>query len=171
MVISVNLKMISVKRLLICSMIVLSGSGCTNDDSPAEKLKHIQLQTIEIDGYSVQFYLAFGPDSAVLGFSIPNNAGQERYCPVYASTYPDIPPVTLEVFATNSKDEMWVKSSWSGYEVLAYHHFGTDSCISRYGESPLSGRHIPSIIGGDSKDFPSMGRDEVFKVSTIKYKE
>ena len=161
----------SVKRLLLCSMIVISGAGCSDNDSPAEKLDDIQLQTIEIDGYSVQFYLAFGADSAVLGFSIPNDAGRKRYCPIYASTYPDIPPVTLEVFATNSKDHMWVNSSWSGYEVLAYHHFGTESCISRYGESPLLRRPIPKIIGGDSKDFPSMEHDEVFKVSTIKYKE
>ena len=102
-----------------------AGGACT-----ANKKPDIVLGSVQIDTRSAQFYIDFGEDSAILGFSVENKSGQTLYFPMYDSTYLELPSVTLDVFVSDSKEEMWVHSSWAGYETLAYHHMGTDRCIT-----------------------------------------
>ncbi|NJN47874.1 MAG: hypothetical protein HC808_16915 [Candidatus Competibacteraceae bacterium] len=147
-------------------------AGDVGDDNAAPtKPTEVLLQTVEVGEHTAQFYIGYGPDVAVLGFSVPNQAAQKRYFPLYGSTYAGIPPVTLEVFVSQTENEMWVNSSWSGYEVLAYHRLGTEQCITRFGEIESFEEPVPQAISGESKDFPPMDPAQVSKVATIEYGE
>jgi hypothetical protein len=118
----------------------------------------------------VQFYIHFGVDSAVLGFSVENDSGQQRYFPMFGSTYRDIPPVTLNIFVSDSQNEMWVFSSWSGYETLAYHRMGTDRSMTQYGEIGSFAKPTPEMLGGTgTKLFPKMDIEKLSKIATLKY--
>ncbi|MEZ5581553.1 MAG: hypothetical protein R3F37_01070 [Candidatus Competibacteraceae bacterium] len=62
-------------------------------------------------------------------------------------------PGKLEVFVSEAENEMWVSSSWSGYEVLAYRQLGTDKCITRFGEIEAFEEPVPQAISGESEDW------------------
>ena len=137
----------------------------------ANKKPDVVLESVEIGSRSVQFYIDFGADSAVLGFSVESSSGQQRYFPMYGSTYRGLPAVTLDVFVSDSKEEMWVHSSWSGYEILAYHRMGTDRCITRFGEIHSFDKPTPESLGGGARPFPEMDIKKVSKVATLNYDE
>ena len=160
-----------VERTILCSMIAFGCGGCTDENAAPRESVEILLQAVEVGEHTAQFYVGFGPDTAVLGFSVPNEAAQDRYFPFYGSTYAGIPPVTLEIFVSHAENEMWINSSWSGYEVLAYHRFGTDRCITSYGEIGSFEESMPQYIGGESKDFPPMDNTQISKVATIEYRD
>ena len=129
----------------------------------------VPLDSIQITDKSIQFYVNFSYDTAVLGFSVPNEDGSPRYFPMYASTYRGLTAVTLEVFVSETLDHMWVLSSWSGYEVLAYHRINTDRCMTRYGEITSFGKPTTEMLGEGSSRFPEMDTEKVSKLATIKY--
>ncbi len=165
-----------IKHALLCSMLAIlvscgSESGQGGKVSTMNEKPSIILESVRIDNRSVQFYINFGMDNAVLGFSVENDAGQQRYFPMFGSTYRDIPSVTLDVFVSNLQDEMWVLSSWSGYEILAYHRMGTDRCMTQYGEIGSFDKPTPEILGGGTgtKLFPEMDIKKLSKVATLKY--
>lgn len=137
--------------------------------SAANKKPDVVLDSIEIGLRSVQFYIDFGTDSAVLGFSIEGSSGQQLYFPVYGSTYRGLPAVTLDVFVSDSQEEMWIHSSWPGYEILAYHPIGTDRCITPYGEIHSFDEPTPESLSGGVRRFPEMDIKKVTKVATLKY--
>lgn len=110
---------------------------------------------VRIGEWTAQFYVDFSPDSAVLGFRVDTAAGP-RYFPVYASTYRGLPPVTIEVVADSTGRDVWVRSSWSGYEVLAYHRPGTDRCLTRYGEIRSHAEPTPARLAGPAGQFPEV---------------
>jgi hypothetical protein len=139
--------------------------------SAAEKKPDVVLESIRIGSRSVQFYIDFGTDSAVLGFSVGSSSGQPCYFPMYGSTYRGIPAVTLDVFVSDSQEEMWVHSSWLGYETLAYYFVGTDRCVTPYGEMHSSSRPAPEILRGGAGRFPEMDIKKVANVATFKYHE
>lgn len=129
------------------------------------------LGTVEIDGRSVQFYVDFGADTAVLGFAVEDAEGRWRYFPMYGSTYRGLPAVTLEVLASEDDGELWVRSSWPGYEFLAYHHLGTDQAMTRYGAVSSLSTPSPEQLGGGAGDFPAMESSKAAKVATFEYSE
>ncbi|MEJ2168174.1 MAG: hypothetical protein P8X90_21850 [Desulfobacterales bacterium] len=135
----------------------------------ANKKPDIVLGSVQIDTRSVQFYVDFAEDSAVLGFSVENNLGRPLYFPMYGSTYRGLPSVTLDVFVAHSKEEMWVHSSWTGYEILAYYHLGTNRCITRYGDIAASDKPTPESLRGGTRRLPEMDIEKVFKIATFKY--
>ena len=144
-------------------------AAVANDVSSAGMKQDLLLQSVQINSRLVRFYIDFGPDSAVLGFSVENSSGQQRYFPMYGSTYRGLPAVTIDVFVADSLEEMWVHSSWSGYETLAYHRMGTDRCITRYGEIASFDKPTPESLGGEAKRFPEMDTEKVSKVVALKY--
>jgi hypothetical protein len=162
------------KHILLCAMlVVLMGCGSRNEstrgiDTASEK-PDVILDSVQIATYSLQFYVDFGADTAVLGFSVENESDRPQYFPMYASTYRGLPAVTLDVFVSDSQEEMWVHSSWSGYEILAYHRIGTDRCMTRYGEIVSFDKPIPESLGGGTRRFPEMDIEKVSKVATLTY--
>jgi hypothetical protein len=127
------------------------------------------LGTVQIGTHRLQFYVDFGPDSAVLGFAAEGGPGGRRYFPLYGSTYRGLPSVTLDVFASKSGEEVWVRSSWPGYETLAHHRLGTDRCTTRYGEVASFGEPTPASFGGGTGSFPAMDAAAVSHVATLGY--
>lgn len=117
----------------------------------------------------MQFYVDFGRDSAVLGFSTKNAEGQQRFFPIYGSTYRGLPAVTLSIFASVSNEEMWVCSSWPGYKVLAYHRINTDRCMTKYGEIASFDKSTPDRLGGGTSHLPEMDVEKVIKIATFTY--
>ena len=130
----------------------------------------IMLDSLQTGANRIQFYIDYGPDSAVLGFVVKDQTGHPRYFPIYCSTYRGLPPVELKVLLSEAEEEMWVLSSWQGHEVLAYYRLGSDRCTTCYGENTASDTPTPqSFGGGGSKGFPDMDRAHVKSVLTIKY--
>ncbi len=166
------------KHVLLFSMLAVlaccgSESGQDSRVAATNEKPSILLESVRIGNRSVQFYIDFGVDSAVLGFSVENDAGRRRYFPMFGSTYRGIPSVALDVFVSSSQDEMWVLSSWPGYEVLAYHRTGTDRCVTRYGEIGSVDKPTPASFGGGTgaKLFPEMDIEKLSRVATFKYDE
>lgn len=149
----------------------VSGSHATEvaKMTAANRTPDIVLGSVQVGSRLVRFYIDFGTDSAVLGFSVESPAGQQRYFPMYGSTYRGIPAVTLDVFVSDSREEMWVYSSWPGYEILAYHVMDTDQCITQYGEIPSFDRATPERFGGGAGHFPEMDIEKVTKVATVEF--
>jgi hypothetical protein len=122
-----------------------------NDGKP-----DVVLGSIGVGDASLELYVDFDWDSAVLGFSLDDGSGARRYFPLYGSTYRGLPAVTIEVFVSPSQEEVWVRSSWPGYEQLGYHRVGTDRCITRYGEIEASPDATPAGISGATADIPPL---------------
>ena len=139
------------------------GSSAANDEPD------VVLETLQIGAHCVRVYVDFGTDSAVLGFSVEDDPGHQRYFPMYGSTYRGLPSVTLDVFVADSKGEIWVHSNWPGYENLAYHRLGSDLCMTQYGEITSSDKPTPEIIGGGTSRFPAMDTEKVSKIATLEY--
>ena len=128
----------------------------------------IDLKSMQFEDKELSFQINCNSDVAVLGFSI-NDSGKLKHCPMYASTYRGLPPVELDVFVSLSKEELWVRSSWQGYEYLAYYKSGNGQCITSYGAIELSDVPIPNILSGSSVKMPSMDANKASKVLSIKY--
>ena len=156
-------------------MILLSSgcrSGCHRDHSrpDAKKLDKIEktvLGDLRIGNELESFYIAYGFDSAILGFSVSIGAGPARYFPIYGSTDRGIPSVTLEVFASKSEEEMWVRSSWRDNEILAYHRVGAETAIGEWGEMKFVEEPMPDFLSGGPFPFPVLTRENVVKKATF----
>ncbi len=114
-----------------------------------------------------RFYVAYGFDSAVLGFSVSVDAGPMRYFPIYGSTNRGIPSVTLEVFASRSEEEMWVRSSWKDNAILAYHRIGAETVIAEWGEMKFIEKPLPEVLSGGPLPFPALIMENVVKKATL----
>jgi hypothetical protein len=130
----------------------------------------VVLGTVEVGDRPIQLYVDFGTDSAVLGFAVGDGA-ERRYFPIYGSTYRGMPAVTLEVFASEDGRELWVRSSWPGYDVLAHHRLGTDRAMTRYGTVTALGTPSPERLGGGAGDFPAMEPSKATRVASFEYEE
>jgi hypothetical protein len=158
---------VSVVLILICVAAFHIVQHFTSPSLPADEF--VPIGSMQVGAHSVQFHVHYGYDSAVLGFSVDSHAGRPRYFPMYCSTYRGMPPVTLDVFLSDTQEEMWVLSSWSGYETLAYYRVGSDRCTTGYGENSYFDTPTLQSIGGSSKRFPEMEPARVKKIATITY--
>jgi hypothetical protein len=147
------------------------GSGPGVHAPVVHEQSYVVLDAVQMGTHTAQFYIDYSVDSAILGFSVEQDSGQARYCPMYGSTYRGLPSVTLDVLVSDAHNAMWVISSWPGYDILAYHRLDTDRCITPYGEMTLIEQPTPESLGGGTKDFPEMPIDHVTKVATITYDE
>ena len=159
--------------ILLCfAFIVLTSCDSTSDQVVNEnKNVDVVLGSVQIGKHAIQFYIAYGEDSAILGFSVSNGSEQERYFPIYASTYRGIPSVVLDVFVSKSQEEMWVRSSWSGNEILAYHRVGADVSITQYGEVTFLDKPMPEFLSGGGVPFPELIIESVSKKASFKHDE
>jgi hypothetical protein len=151
-------------------LVILALSSCRNGCHPdfrhrrvdnvqkraVEKIDTTALGEVRVGKELVVFYVALGFDSAVLGFSVSPGAGPVRYFPIYASTDRGIPSVVLEVFASSSEEEMWVRSSWKDNETLAYHRIGTENTLAAWGEMKFIERPMPDYLSGGPLPFPEL---------------
>jgi hypothetical protein len=156
---------VNMLRAVLNSMFAdLSGGASAANDKP-----DVVLETLQVGAHCVRFYVDFGADSAVLGFSVEGDSGHQRYFPMYGSTYRGLPSVTLEVLVSDTQEVMWVQSDWFGYEILAYHRLATDLCMTQYGEITSSDKPTPDIIVGGTIRFPTMDTEKLSKTLTLKY--
>lgn len=175
------------KRTTALALLILALAGCRPDSVPKNEAaapapkddqsrKVVALGSTKIGKESIEFYIAYAPDAAVLGFSVVSNDGggaePARYFPLYASTHRGIPPVTLDVFASKSEDpEMWVRSSWKDSETLAYRKAGAGTAITQFGETKSLPDPMPSHLSGGPIPFPPLAMDTAVKKASFKHDE
>ena len=158
----------------MCTLLAVQ-SGCGSDggqdngEASSDPQPDIVLESVRVGEREVTFYVDFESDSAVLGFAVADDSGRRRFFPMYGSTYRGLPAVTLDVYVSVSQDELWVRSSWPGYETLAYHRMGTNRCITRYGEITAFAVPTPDRISGAAKPFPAMDLEAMTMTASIVY--
>ena len=156
-------------------------TACETTRAPVSKPQSlVTLKTVKIGEHSIDLYVDYGDDSAVLGFTTSNDlvnsdnaAGMEdlaatQYFPLYASTYRGLPPVVLDIFVSSKQDEMWIRSSWKGHDTLAYHRLGSKNATTPYGNVAAINTPTPASLGGSPIAFPEMDEEEVSKVATVR---
>jgi hypothetical protein len=163
---------INIMMRTLLYLMLAAGCGSKNVktvEAPIDEKPPMIQKQIKISSHSVQFYIDFASDSAVLGFSVENDSGKQRYFPLYASTYRGLPTVRLDIFVSDSQEEMWVLSSWPGYETLAFYRIGTDHCTTRYGEIKAFDKPTPESLGAGTSRFPEMNIEKVTKLVILEY--
>jgi hypothetical protein len=119
-----------------------------------------EIGSVQIDGPTVKFLIAYRWDQAILEFSIAGSDGRERYVPLFASTDRSIKEVTLSVVVSKSNDRLWVQSSWPGEDsILAYYQMGTDTALTPFGPKSLFDTPFPEDFGGGPLPFPPFEPD------------
>jgi hypothetical protein len=68
-----------------------------------------------------------------------------------------------------SEAEMWVRSSWAGSEILAYHRIGAETATTQWGEIKFLEEPMPEHLGGGSLPFPRLNLENVVKKATFKH--
>ena len=159
-------------RLLVAMAALLGIFGC-GPRSPAGSVgagSYNVLGVVDAGQDSLEFYIHYTPDAAVLGFATADDAGRRRYCPMYPSTYRGIPSVDLEVHASETGEEVWFRSSWAGYETLAHYRTGSDQCSTRYGDNALFAKPTPASLGGSSASLPSFDPEGTTRIGTLDHR-
>jgi hypothetical protein len=135
-----------------------------------EEVEIVTLGEVRVGNETLSFYVAYGHDSAILGFSASTGAGPVRYFPMYGSTDRGIPSVVLEVFASEAQDQIWVCSSWKDDHILAYHRVGSETAQTGWGELKFFDTPTPDSIGGGPLPFPALPKTAV-KKATYNYQD
>lgn len=125
------------------------------------------LDVVEIGPSSLELYVHYTNDAAVLGFAIADAAGARRYCPMYGSNYRGIPSVTIDLYTTETEEEVWVQSSWQGYESLAFYQVGSGTCHTRYGDNPLVNSPTPGSLGSGSSTIPTLDPSNTHRLMSL----
>lgn len=124
------------------------------------------LGSVQVDQTPVTFLIAYSADAAILEMALPLG-GADRYAPLFASTYRGIPAVGLDVYVSDAKDEIWVRSSWPDAQVLAYHHLGSDTAITPFGQMALLHSPFPDTLNGGPIAFPQMDPQRTQKAASF----
>jgi hypothetical protein len=160
------------------ALLSLSSTGCrpgcrwergNGDGEKVGEIGTVTLGEVRIGQEVTALYIAYGIDSAVLGFSTSTDAGPIRYFPIYASTYRGIPPVMLDVYASKSEEEMWIRSSWPDNAILAYHRVGADTAKTQWGEMKSIKLPMPDHLSGGALPFPGLVLGSVVKKATFNH--
>lgn len=156
-------------------LLVLALSSCRPTGWVSEKPKNdgereVVLGRVRMANELTEFYIAYGPDEGVLGFSVPDGRGKVRYFPMFASTYRGMPAVVLDIFVSRAEDQMWVQSSWPTAKVLAYRRIGADTAITQFGNVTFVRELMPKDLEGGAIPFPEMTATNVLKKATFQVK-
>jgi hypothetical protein len=157
--------------LTLVTLIGLAGC-CPNPRPPSPggaNSGYVVVGSVAAGTSDLEFYVDHGRDSAILGFAVLE-PGTRFYCPMYASTYRGIPDVTLEIFTTDALEAVWVRSSWAGYEELAYHRLGSGECTTEFGDAPLSPVPSPSSGAGSSTSSPPLDDAVAIPLASLNYR-
>jgi hypothetical protein len=125
------------------------------------------LGSVQIDGTSIKFLIAYGGDSAILEFSVAGSGGRERYVPLFGSTDRGVSAVTLNAVVSKSNDQLWVQSSWPGNEILAYYRLGADTATTPWGPMGLLDTPFPKHLSGGPVPFPPFDPGGVRSLATF----
>ncbi len=153
---------------LAAILCVAMAIGQTSTGQTAMDTENIQqvLGAVQLDQVSVKILIAFSADAAILELALPQ-AGGDGYIPLFTSTYRGMPPVNLDVYVSQAKDEIWVQSNWPDAPVLAYHHLGSPTAITPFGEMALMATAFPPSLSGGPVAFPAMNPKTVQKVASF----
>jgi hypothetical protein len=167
-------RMMAKRGALGLVLVILVSSGCQRGrgyggGEKREELAKVALGEVRVGKESIEFYIADRFDASVLGFSVSTGAGSARYFPIFASTSRGIPPVVLEVFASKAEAEMWVRSSWSDDELLAYHRIGAETSLTQWGEMKSFKDAVPDHLSGGALPFPALIMGNVVKKAVFKH--
>ncbi len=156
-------------RLAVAVAALLGIFGCCPGPPAASAgaTSYTVLGEVDAGQDSLEFYIHYTLDAAVLGFATADDTGRRRYCPMYPSTYRGIPSVDLEVHASDTGEEVWVRSSWTGYETLAHYRAGSDQCSTHYGDNALFAEPTPASLGGCSASLPSFDPERTTQIGTL----
>jgi hypothetical protein len=154
------------------ALALLASSACRRDhrDGGAEAsggVETVPLGEVRVGRETARFYVAYGVDAAILGFSVSAGAEPARYFPMFASTHRGIPPVVLEVFASKSDTEMWVRSSWPDNAILAYRRVGAETALTQWGETRFFTSPMPDRLSGGAVPFPDLIVGNVVRKATL----
>jgi hypothetical protein len=178
---------------IVCLLAIPSSSGCQNGchgthgqsrlndghqgvvkkvvhADHVEELEIASLGQVRVGKETLSFYVAYGYDSAILGFSVSAGVGPDRYFPIYGSTDRGIPSVVLEIFASEGEDEIWVCSSWKDSRILAYRRVGSETAQTGWRELRFFDSPAPDSIGGGPLPFPALPKT-VVKKATYTYQD
>ena len=162
---------------LVLLLVLFAWSGCPRERAGkgggdrGEKSDEIETTTlgeVRVGKESAQLYVAYSFDAALLGLSVSTGAGPRRHFPLFASTYRGIPPVVLEVFASKSETELWIRSSWPDGEILAHHRVGAETALTPWGEMKALEKPMPDHLGGGPVPFPALVVEKAVKKATFK---
>jgi len=145
------------------------GKKVVHTDS-GQEMEIVTLGDVRAGNELLSFYVAYGWDSAILGFSVSTGVGPVRYFPIYGSTDRGIPSGVLTIFASKAEDEIWVCSSWKDNEILAYHRVGSETIVSGSGEMKSFDTPMPDYFSGRPLPFPALPKSAV-KKATYNYQD
>lgn len=157
---------------LLALLALCASSACRRDrrDGGGEAgggAETVTLGEVRVGRETARFYVAYAEDAAILGFSVSAGSEPARYFPMFASTNRGIPPVVLEVLASRSETEMWVRSSWPDNAVLAYRRVGAETALTQWGETRFFTTPMPDRLGGGAVPFPEPLAGEVVRKATF----
>jgi hypothetical protein len=158
------------KRMALCLLLPCLAS-CTTNHGEAGAGSYRVLNTVAVGAQSVQVYMANRDDVAVLGVSTKDRGEKQGYCPLYVSIEGSIPAVTLTVSVIESRQTVWVESSWPDATVLGEYHLDGTHCTTMYGAKPLIDEAIPQDFGGSLIPLRVPDRNLITKTVTIRYPE
>jgi hypothetical protein len=64
---------------------------------------------------------------------------------------------------------MWVRSSWPGGEILAYHRVGAETAITQWGVTKFLKEPTPDHLSGGASPLPVLIMGNVVKKATFKH--
>ena len=105
-------------------------------DGPPDVL----LESIQVGGRTAQFYIDYSRDFAVFGYFVEDDTGRPRYFPLDGSSFRGLRRKTVEVFLSDTQEEMWVQV---GTRATHYFHASNDF-ITKHG------RDVPTPSGSFS---------------------
>jgi hypothetical protein len=140
------------------------GQTAMENDAPT-----VSLGSVQVDTYAIGLLIAYAGDAAVLTASVTHGDAPVKYVPLFASTYRGIPLVTLDVLVSQSKDAIWVQSSWPDNRVLAYYRLGAPKAITPFGDMALLDTPMPQVLSGGPVPFPAIDPLTVVKKASFYY--
>lgn len=146
--------------ILACLIVVLCRPVGAQMVMEEDEMQHT-LGSVQVGSHTVGFVIAYAGDAAILDLFVRDAHGLTRYAPLFASTYRGVPSVDLDIYVSASKEELWVRSSWSGSEVLAYHRLGTDTAMTGFGENVLIDTPMVDELSGGPRPYPTIDGERI----------
>lgn len=137
----------------------------------SEDTAESRLGTLQIADTEVGLLIAYRPDAAILQLSIRGEGSSAQYLPLIVSTYRGIPPVDVDLYASDDDQEIWALSSLPGAKVLAHYRLGATTGLTAFGKTTLSDTAFPDFLSGGPLPFPVFDPQKVSKRATFYHRD